>query len=412
VVIVTMFAVLLSVRHREAGGARSGAYYTLLMLGAVGMMLVASATDFLLLFFSLELTAASGYLLTAIAAESPRSREAALKFFLLGTFATGLLAYGMSLLYGLSGSTQFSALGHCVAGGANRQPLLWVGSTLLLAGLMFKIGVVPFHQWVPDSYEGAPTSVTVLLSTSFMVAAFAPVLRILVIALLAWHEALRLIVTGLGIATLSLGSLAALTQNNIKRFFGYSAISHAGWLLLGLIAGLTRPRLAGTEHQAERDGLVAVLIYLLVYAVATLGALGVVSLMRRQEVVGEEMDDLGGLMAHSPGYAVLMLAFLLSLSGIPPTAGFIGKYLVLLSAMETGHRRLTFMAIFWATVMAYCYLRIAALIFAKPEAEGLPLRRSPTAAAALLVSAVATIIVGLDPQPVIVIAQQAVQSLF
>src|SRR5208282_1980910 len=207
------------------------------------------------------------------------------------------------------------------------DPLAWVAMITLLAGLFFKIAAVPFHQWTPDTYEGAPTSITAFISVAPKVASFALLLRILFVGMPALAKEWQALTIGVAIATMTLGNLAAITQSNIKRFCGYSTIAHVGYLLLGLVAAA----------DGNGDGLRAIVIYLIVYAFMNLGAFAVIIVMRRRDIIGDEIDNLSGLMSRAPALALLMLIFLLSLAGIPPTAGFIGKYFIFLSLIETGH---------------------------------------------------------------------------
>src|SRR5437773_3274822 len=320
IVIATAIVVLISVKYLEIEHSHYGEYYALLLFSAVGMMFLASGTDLIVLFIALELMALCEYVLTGFLRGNRRSNEAAMKFFLLGAFSSGLLLYGMSLLYGFSGSTRLADIQAALAQRPRGDALVWVAMITLLAGLFFKIAAVPFHQWTPDAYEGAPTSITAFISVGPKVASFAILLRILFACIRPLNLEWQALMIGVAIATMTLGNLAAITQTNIKRFFGYSTISHVGYLLLGVIAAA----------DGNRDGLLAVLIYLFVYAFMNLGAFAVIILMRRKDIIGDELDDLSGLMSRAPGLALLMLIYLLSLAGIPPTAGFIGKYYIFL----------------------------------------------------------------------------------
>src|SRR6266536_2051995 len=318
IVIATALVVLVSAKYLEIEGSNLGEYYALLLFSAVGMMFLASGTDLIVLFIALELMAFCEYILTGFLRGSRRSNEAAVKFFLLGAFSSGLLLYGMSLLYGIGGSTKLAVIAERLSARPSPDPISWVAMITLLAGLFFKIAAVPFHQWTPDAYEGAPTSITAFISVAPKVASFAILLRILFSGIGPLSAEWRLLMIGVSVATMTLGNLAAITQTNIKRFFGYSTISHVGYLLLGIV----------TAADGNPTGILAVVIYLLVYAFMNLGAFAMIIAMRRKELIGDEIDDLSGLMARAPGMAVLMLIFLLSLAGIPPTAVFIGMYYI------------------------------------------------------------------------------------
>ena len=269
----------------------------------------------------------------------------------------------------------------------------------LLAGLFFKIAAVPFHQWTPDAYEGAPTSITAFISVAPKVASFAILLRILFSGIGPLSAEWRLLTIGVSVATMTLGNLAAITQTNIKRFFGYSTISHVGYLLLGIV----------TAADGNPTGILAVVIYLLVYAFMNLGAFAVIIAMRRRDLIGDEIDDLSGLMARAPGMAVLMLIFLLSLAGIPPTAGFIGKYYIFLSLIQTGHYYLAVLAVGYAVVALYYYFRIVVVMFMKKAPDAVPLAIGPGLKVALAVSVSATLVIGIYPEPFILWAQQAIR---
>jgi len=402
IVISTGLVVLISTKYLEIEGAHYGEYYALLLFSAVGMMFLASGTDLIVLFVALEVMALCEYVLTGFLRGSRRSNEAAVKFFLLGAFSSGLLLYGMSLLYGIGGSTNLALImGHL----SERSPtdlLSWVAMITLLAGLFFKVAAVPFHQWTPDAYEGAPTSITAFISVAPKVASFAILLRLLLSCIWPLRVQWQLLMIGVAVATMTLGNLAAITQTNIKRFFGYSTISHVGYLLLGVIAAAD-----GSE-----TGLQAVFIYLLVYAFMNLGAFAVIIVMRRKDLIGDEIDDLSGLMSRSPGMAIMMLIFLLSLAGIPPTAGFIGKYFIFLSLIETHHYILAVLAVAYAVVALYYYLRIVVAMFMKKAADTVPLATGPGLSLALGVSLGVTLLLGIYPQPLIVIAREAIRPFF
>jgi len=402
IVIATALVVLISAKYLEIESAHHGEYYALLLFSAVGMMFLASGTDLIVLFLALELMALCEYVLTGFLRASRRSNEAAVKFLLLGAFSSGLLLYGMSLLYGISGSTKLSVISERLAGRPANDPLSWMAMITLLAGLLFKVAAVPFHQWTPDAYEGAPTSITAFISVAPKVASFAILLRILFAGVGSMRAEWKLLLIGVAIATMTLGNLAAITQTNVKRFFGYSTISHVGYLLLGVIAAA----------DGSSTGLAAVAIYLLVYAFMNLGAFAVIIMMRRKDLIGDEIDDLSGLMFRSPGMAVLMLIFLLSLTGIPPTAGFIGKYFIFLSLIETQHYVLAVLAVAYAVVALYYYFRIVVAMFMKRASDTVPLASSPGLRIALAVTLALTLIVGVYPEPFIGYARDAIRPFF
>src|SRR5437667_1564609 len=399
IVLATALVVLISARYLEIEHSHYGEYYALVLFSAVGMMFLASGTDLIVLFIALELMALCEYVLTGFLRGNRRSYEAAGKFFLLGAFSSGLLLYGMSLLYGIGGSTKLAVIAQRLSERPSPDPISWVAMITLLAGLFFKIAAVPFHQWTPDAYEGAPTSITAFISVAPKVASFAILLRILFSGIGPLSAEWRLLTIGVSVATMTLGNLAAITQTNIKRFFGYSTISHVGYLLLGIV----------TAADGNPTGILAVVIYLLVYAFMNLGAFAVIIAMRRRDLIGDEIDDLSGLMARAPGMAVLMLIFLLSLAGIPPTAGFIGKYYIFLSLIQTGHYYLAVLAVGYAVVALYYYFRIVVVMFMKKAPDAVPLAIGPGLKVALAVSVRATLVIGIYPEPFILWAQQAIR---
>jgi NADH-quinone oxidoreductase subunit N len=402
ILIATAIVVLISAKYLEIEESHFGEYYALLLFSAVGMMFLASGTDLIVLFLGVELMAFCEYVLTGFLRGNRRSNEAAVKFLLLGAFSSGLLLYGMSLLYGIGGSTLLRVISLRLAERPSSDPLSWVAMITLLAGLFFKIAAVPFHQWTPDAYEGAPTSITAFLSVAPKAASFALLLRLLLSGIWPLRAEWQALMIGVAVATMTLGNLAAITQTNIKRFFGYSTISHVGYLLLGVIAAA----------DGNSEGLAAVAIYLLVYSFMNLGAFAVIIMMRRKDLVGDDIDDLSGLMSRAPGLAILMLIFLLSLAGVPPTAGFIGKYFIFLSLIETGHYTLAVLGVVYAVVALYYYFRIVVAMFMKKAPDAVPLATSPGLRLALGVTVAATLIIGIYPQPFIVLAHAAIRPFF
>jgi NADH-quinone oxidoreductase subunit N len=366
------------------------------------MMFMVSGTDLIVLFVALEVMALCEYVLTGFLRGNRRSNEAAVKFFLLGAFSSGLLLYGMSLLYAIGGSTQLSVIAERLRDRPAADPLSWVALITLLAGMYFKIAAVPFHQWTPDAYEGAPTSITAFISVVPKVASFAFIIRILFMGLWPLRVEWQALTIGVAIATMTLGNLAAISQTNIKRFFGYSTISHVGYLLLGLVAAA----------DGNGDGLQAIVIYLIVYAFMNLGAFAVIIVMRRKEIIGDEIDDLAGLMSRAPALALLMLIFLLSLAGIPPTAGFIGKYFIFLSLIATGHYYLAVLGVVYAVVALYYYFRIVVVMFMKKPLNEVPYATSWGLRVALGITLALTLLMGIYPQPMITVAREAVRPFF
>ena len=399
IVVATAIVVLISVKYLDIEEVNQGEYYALLLFAAVGMMFMVAGKDLIVLFVALEVMALCEYVLAGFLRGNRRSNEAAVKFFLLGAFSSGLLLYGMSLLYGIGGSTKLAVIAERLRDRPASDPISWIALITLLAGMYFKIAAVPFHQWTPDTYEGAPTSITAFISVAPKVASFGFIIRILFMGLWPLRLEWQALTIGVAIATMTLGNLAAITQDNIKRFFGYSAIAHVGYLLLGLVAAA----------DGDVTGLRAIVIYLIVYAFMNLGAFAVIIMMRRKDVIGDEISDLSGLMSRAPGLALLMLVFLLSLAGIPPTAGFIGKYFIFLSLVETGHYYLAVLGVVYSVVALYYYFRIVVVMFMKKSLDEIPYATSLGLSVALGATAAVTLLIGIYPQPIIDIAREAIR---
>ena len=396
--ISSAIAILLSVNYLEVEHENRGDYYAVILFATIGMITLAIGMDLVTLFIGLELMVISVYILTGYLRRDRRSNEAALKYLLLGAFSSGILLYGFSLLYGMSNSTDLRAIASTIAQRGPGDPLVMVAVVTISTGLLFKIGAVPFHQWLPDAYEGAPHSITAFMSVGPKAASFAFLLRMFLVPLAPARAEWLPLIVGVSIATMTLGNLAAIGQSNVKRLLGYSAISHAGYMLLGLVSG-------------NDTGLKGIAIYLLVYAFMNLGAFAVIVAMRRKDLIGDELDDLSGLIYKSPGAATLMLIFLLSLAGIPPTAGFLGKYFIFYSLIQTGHTTLAVIAVLYVAVALYYYFRIVEVMFTRePEDQEAP-ALSFGIKLALGVTLAMTLLVGLFPDPFIQVAGRSVLSL-
>ncbi len=391
----TAIAILMSVRYLETEHENHGEYYALMLLSVAGMMCMAAGFDIVLIFIGLELMAISTYVLVGFLRRDRRSNEAALKYLLLGAFSSGIFAYGLSLLYGLTGSTNLAAI-HAellrVMHDPQYKPVAIIALATTLTGLLFKIAAIPFHQWAPDAYEGAPTSITGFMSVAVKAAGWAMLLRILVVGLLPMRPVWVPILVFVSIATMTGANLAALTQSNTKRLLAYSSIAHVGYMLLGLVAGTPDP------GGLNADGIKGILIYLLVYTFMNLGAFAVITSLRHRKVIGDELDDLNGLYSRAPLEAVFMLIFMLSLAGIPPLAGFWGKYFIFLSLIETGHYALAALGVIYSVFGLYYYLKIAnAMFMRQPEKGEEKLPVSWPMRLALGLTGLATLYIGILP---------------
>lgn len=386
-----------SVHYLDIEDENHGEYYALLLLSVVGMMCMAAGFDVVLIFIGLELMAISTYILVGFLRRDRRSNEAALKYLLLGAFSSGIFAYGLSLFYGLSGSTNLQDIQRAVSAQNPHNPVVVIALLTTMTGLLFKIAAVPFHQWAPDAYEGAPTSITGFMSVAVKAAAWAMLLRILVYGLFPLRSVYTPIIVVIAIATMTGANFAALTQTNTKRLLAYSSIAHVGYMLLAFVAMGSSP----VGAPAFYDGLKGILIYLLVYTFMNLGAFAVIASLRQRNVIGDEIDDMAGLYKRAPVEATLMLLFLLSLAGIPPAAGFLGKYYIFLSLIESGHYGLASLGVIYSLFGLYYYLKIAnsMLMRAPMETERLPVSFGMRFAVG--VTALATIMIGVYPEPFI-----------
>ncbi len=373
-------AALLSVRSLD--GVPRGEYHALLLLSATGMMLAVSSHDLLPLYLGLELMTLCSYILVGIRVERPTSNEAAIKYFLLGSFASALLIYGISLTYGVTGTTDFAVIASALSGhgpGSNLVLLMAIG--LVASGLAFKIAAVPLHAWAPDAYQGASAPVAAFLAAGSKAVGLAALGRVCLAAYGSESHVLSVLLAGLAGLSIVVGSVIALSQTDMKRLLAYSSISHAGYALLGLIAGTP-------------EGASATMTYAFFYVFMTLGTFGVVIALGER---GEKLDGYRGLAAQRPGTAVLMLVFLMSLTGIPPTAGFAAKFVVILSAVRAGYIALAVLAVACSVVSAFFYMRIAVMMYMNEPQEPAPSHFPVAVFAALAVAALVTLIGGISP---------------
>jgi NADH-quinone oxidoreductase subunit N len=406
--LATALVILISVRYLQIEEEHHGEYYALLLFATVGMMFMAGGYDLIIQFIGLETMAISFYILTGFLRHQRRSNEAAVKYLLLGAFSSGLLAYGFSLLYGISAMADLSGPGGLPLQVPRtnldvvRTALALRGPTDLLvmlaivttsAGLFFKVAAVPFHMWAPDVYEGAPTSISAFVSVASKTASFALLLRLFLYAFWPVRADWVQIIGVVAILSLTIGNLAAITQSNVKRLLAYSSISHVGYILLGLVAALS--------GDGNDTGLKGIAFYLFVYAFMTIGAFTIVIVLRRQGLIGDEIEDMNGLIQRSPTAAVLLLIFMLSLAGIPPLAGFVGKYYILLSLVQTQHYYLALFAALYIVPGLYYYFRIVAHAWLREPANDIRPRATAGQSVALAVMCAVTVIAGVYPEPFI-----------
>jgi NADH-quinone oxidoreductase subunit N len=365
------------------------------------MMMMAAATDLLVVFIGLEILSLSVYVLTGIRRRSAAGAEAAFKYFLLGSFSSAFFLYGIALMFAVAGSTRLDEIAVALsAHGATSPPTLaLIGMGLLAVGFLFKVSAVPFHMWTPDAYQGAPTIVTAFMSTGVKAAAFAAFARVFLSTLEPMQADWIPLLSVVAAVTMIVGTVIGVTQTNIKRMLAYSSIAHAGYLLLGIIA-------------ASSTGRAAILFYLLAYAVTNLGALGIVALLGTRQNEHDELRDFAGLYHARPGLAALMAVFLLSLGGFPPLAGFFGKYYIFLAAIQEEHYALAIIAVLTSVVSVFFYLRIVVMMY-MTEGPALARPRVPaTAAAGLALATIAVFYLGILPARILELALQSIATIF
>ena len=396
--------VVISYCYLDVEDEQHSEYYAIILFATAGMMFMAGAIDLVTIFVGLELMSVSTYILVGFLRRKRRSNEAAMKYFLMGAFSTAIILYGMSLLYGISGSTNLSEIARASAN-LDDKTLVVLSLFLMMAGLCFKVAAVPFHMWAPDAYEGAPTGITAFMSVAVKAAGFAVFFRIFYVVFQDFQDLYSGVLAIIAMATMTWGNVAAVTQQNIKRLLAYSSISHAGFVLVGLVVG-------------SHHGVSASVTYLLAYTFMNIGVWTIVILLRRQDVIGESIEDFNGLYFRHPGLAILNLVFFLSLAGLPPLAGFIAKYMVFAALIEsamapgqTHTQLLIWLAVVGAVnavVALYYYLRIVIAMFIEQEDSlPVPLSFSTGIVVALVVTGIFTVMIGIYPDPFINLARAA-----
>lgn len=391
--------VMLSIRYLDVEGAQAGEYYALILLSVSAMMFMASAANFVLIYVSLETMALAIYVLAGFLKENRKSNEAALKYFILGAFSSGIFLYGVSLVYGATGSLSLDRISEVVAG-APKEPLLLLGLVLITVSLGFKIAAVPFHMYIPDAYEGAPTAITAFMATASKAAAFAVLLRVFVEGFGPLHATWIPLFVLMSAASMTLGNIAAILQENTKRMLAYSSIAHAGYALMGVIA-------AGQGGSSAQYGMTAVALYLLVYTFTTLGAFGLVIMLRKENLVGDLVTDFAGLSRRAPLPAFAMLIFMLSLAGIPLTAGFIGKWYLFGAAIKANYAWLAVLAVINSAISLYYYVRIVVQMYIKEPVSEERFESSPALAAAIGIAVIVTLFIGVYPERFVAYARLA-----
>jgi NADH-quinone oxidoreductase subunit N len=378
-----------------------GEYYALMLFAIAGMMLMATATDLLVIFLALEVLSLAVYVLTGIRRDSQKGTEAALKYFLLGALSSAFFLYGIAFTYGLTSSTRLDHIGGVLAAQATAPtPMQVLAVGLVLVGFAFKVSAVPFHMWTPDAYEGAPPAVTAFMSTGVKAAAFAAFVRVFLSAFEPMRGIWSEVLWAVAAATMVVGTVVGVAQTNLKRMLAYSSIAHGGYLLVALVA-------------ANDVGKSSVLFYLLTYAVTNIGAFGVIALLDNADRPNDEIRDYAGLWNHHPALAALMTVFLLSLGGFPPMAGFIAKWYVFSAAVKAGDNVLAIIGVLTSVVSVFFYLRIVVMMYMTPSETPARFPVVPRmAGAALIVSAILVFYLGILPTRVIDWAAASIATIF
>ena len=397
---LTVAAVLVYSRdYLRERGLYKGEFFVLALFALLGMMVMVSASHFLTLYLGLELLSLSLYAMVALQRDSSMATEAAMKYFVLGALASGMLLYGMSMVYGVTGSLALGDMAQMLSDGTDLRIPLVFGIVFIVAGLAFKLGAVPFHMWVPDVYHGAPTAMTLFIGSAPKIAAFAFAVRILGQGLESQVAEWRDMLVILAVLSMAVGNIAAIAQSNLKRMFAYSTISHMGFMLLGILAG-------------SQSGYGSAMFYVLVYALMSLGGFGMILLLSRAGFEADQLDDFRGLNRRSPWLAFLMLLLMFSMAGIPPAVGFYAKLAVLQAVVEIGYVWLAVVAVLFSLVGAFYYLRIVKLMYFDAPHDTAPIIASYDARLIMSANGLAVLALGILPQPLMAICVHAIGASF
>jgi NADH-quinone oxidoreductase subunit N len=394
-VITVMAGLAMSRSYLEARDLMTGEFLCLALFGTLGMMVMISAHHFLTLYLGLELMALSQYAMVALERDSARATEAAMKYFVLGDLASGLLLYGLSMIYGATGSLELTRVAHAIESGDSLGLLGVFGLVFVVAGIAFKLGAAPFHMWIPDVYHGAATPTTLYIGAAPKLAAFAFIIRLLANGLQGMAADWQQMLVVLAVASLLVGNVVAIAQANLKRMLAYSTISHMGFLAIGIIAGTD-------------NGYGSALFYAIAYALMTLGSFGMILLLSRAGFEAENLDDFRGLNQKSKWYAFMMLVLMFSLAGIPPTVGFFAKLAVLQAVLEAGYTWLVVFAVLLSVVGAFYYLRIVKLMYMDAPVGEITLDPRPDARWVLSAAGVLTLVLGIVPAPLLNVCVRAI----
>ncbi len=406
--VVSGLTILLSMTYLKEEHIDLAEYYGFILLSLAGMMIMVSAADLLTMYLGIELMSIALYVMAGFKRFEARSIESSAKYFILGSFSSGILLYGISLLYGVAGSTRLADIAEALTSRGVDDPMVMISMMLLIVGFGFKVAAVPFHMWTPDVYQGAPTSVTAFMAVASKAASFAAFLRVLLEGFGGVKPNWQGMILAVCVLTVALGNIVAIVQTNVKRMLAYSSIAHAGYALIGLVV-------AGSVANGDpivTHGVSSVMLYLAIYSFMTLGAFAIVALLRKGGLEGEELEDFTGLSKRHKGAAFLMLLFMVSLAGIPPTAGFIGKFYLFMSAVNASMAWLALVGLFFAAVSAFYYLRVVMVMYMREPTSTQELEtrlaRSPGTTVVLACAVGGVVLLGIYPGPLVSMTLSAV----
>jgi NADH-quinone oxidoreductase subunit N len=390
ILVITLFIFFYSHDYLKEHGILKGEYFVLGLFAVLGMMIMASAGSLLTIYLGLELLSLCLYAMVAMHRDSPPASEAAMKYFVLGALASGLLLYGISIIYGISGTLDLQEINNYILYNSERLPMLVYGLVFIIVAIAFKLGAVPFHMWIPDVYQGAPTSVTLFISSAPKIAAFAMTIRFVNDAFMHLTPEWQGILIILSILSMAMGNIIAIAQSNIKRMLAYSTIAHIGFLLLGIISSQSVSATGVT-------GFADALFYVVTYALMSIGAFGFVILMGRKGHEADELDDYKGLADKNPWFALIMLIFMFSLAGVPPFVGFWAKWFVLKEIVATGLAPLAVIAVVFSIIGAYYYLRVVKLMYFDKPVSMTAIKATQTMRAVISLNGLAILLLGVSP---------------
>ena len=391
--ISSAMAILVSIDYNKRERIKVGEYYSLILFCTVGMVLLASSTDMIMIFLGIEIVSISLYVLAGIRRNDTKSNEAALKYFLLGAFATGFLLYGMTLIYGSTGSTKLASIANVIGeGDVASEPLLIMGVVLMIIGFGFKVAAVPFHMWAPDVYQGAPTPVTAFMAVGPKAASLAAFYRFFSEAIPQLSPSWEVLLCTVSVLTMFIGNLGAIMQTNIKRLLAFSSVAHVGYLIIAIIA----------KNSLSSSAL---MFYMLTYAFMIFGTFGIVILLGRKGDENLEIENYSGLAYKHPILALSMTIFLLSLGGLPPLAGFVAKFFVFSAALKEGFLILVIIAVLNSAISLYYYLKVIVFMYMKDPVKEFHISLTPMTLLVIAISAFGTIQLGIFPDPIIALAQ-------